>query len=157
MLKLLDMPAKIAWEVNPKGVQTIFSVKTPGKILVWAIEAAKKVLGDHNLVSEDSHSEHDVSSPSISIPDKVLVEEAGGQDRLTLLFKVASTVTNKAVKADDAAVPVGMWDCRALSFWANQSDAEVLLKRSVLDIFRNWLLKVWRRRITSEVWSVWNQ
>mmetsp|Transcript_3766 Transcript_3766/g.5132 ORF Transcript_3766/g.5132 Transcript_3766/m.5132 type:complete len:356 (+) Transcript_3766:2809-3876(+) len=108
ILKVLDIPAYRAREFKDDDQKKLFGVKVPGKVLVWMLEALKRILVPP-IVENDSPQPQQVCGagqevvvwPSVSV----------NHSRLLKLLQAADTVSDKAVKADDAKVPVHMWDC----------------------------------------------
>mmetsp|Transcript_13380 Transcript_13380/g.19134 ORF Transcript_13380/g.19134 Transcript_13380/m.19134 type:complete len:432 (-) Transcript_13380:3713-5008(-) len=149
LIKVLDLPVDITSTLKDFQLELLVQSKVPGKVLAWSLESVGRVLNNCNesrweVVKTTDHSDQ------IQLIIKPYTNYSL-DDRILKLLKGMTTVMVKAVKSDDAKVPVHMWDSRILSNYNQESNEDILRRRSMLYISRKWMLRIWRRRIVSEI------
>jgi hypothetical protein len=149
---VLDVPRDILMQEDGKNL--LHEMKIPGKVRAQVIECVWQAF---NL----STRKHLRSEPTEDALQRKRRKASGKNfdllppclDTELSMMQAKDTVTVKSVKADDASVPIHLWDERCLSFGRFSQIQGSRGTRALITIRDKFLLRFWRRKVARDFWK----
>jgi hypothetical protein len=169
MLKVLDVPASVCQDLSPVlATHWKRSLTVPCKIRVVALDCIEQLLAPRTS-APDEVSRGDLlphHTPEENPSTNFFSPVAGPSDDDSVQSDADTVIQGnlnslegdaKAAKADNATIPVSLWNSflrsRVPSFESIPADRF----KSALDVLRSFLLRWWKRRVTASFASWWKK
>lgn len=154
MANALDLPGPRIRRMQPDELRQLTRIEMPGKVVVHllkgfkqkeAAKPSKRIMGDEPIieVARKKRKRTQGTGGTVAMeetePNYVAIE-AGAAEGLS----DKAALADKAVKADDAEVPIFLWDRRVLSRY---EDVQWAKGAHALAVLRGALLRCWKRKV----------